>query len=73
MATPEGKENTGQNQESQTYTRRATKNFKMEESKRAQRKIFNWKRRQQKKLEKNTEVLDVSEFLRKMFLKKSRF
>ena len=47
--------------------------LKMEESKRAQRKVFNWKRRQQQKLEKNTEVLDVSEFLRKMFLKKPRF
>ena len=33
--------------------------LKMEESKRAQRKVFNWKRRQQQKLEKNTKVLDV--------------
>ena len=45
----------------------------MEESKRAQRKVFNWKKRQQQKFEKNIEVLDVSEFLRKMFLKKPRF
>ena len=37
--------------------------LKIEEGKRAKRKIFNWKRRQQQKLEKNTEVLDVSEFL----------
>ena len=44
----------------------------MEESKQAQRKILNWKRRQQKKLGKKTEVLDVSEFLRKKFLKKPR-
>ena len=28
--------------------------LKMEESKRSQRKVFNWKRRQQQKLEKNT-------------------
>ena len=28
--------------------------LKMEESKRAQRKVLNWKRRQQQKLEKNT-------------------
>ena len=46
--------------------------LKIDESKRAQRKVFNWKRRQQQKLEKNTDVLDVSEFLRKMFLKKPR-
>ena len=37
--------------------------LKKEEGKRAKRKIFNWKRRQQQKLEKNTEVLDVSEIL----------
>ena len=39
--------------------------LKIEEGKQAKRKFFNWKRRQQQKLEKNTEVLDVSEFLRK--------
>ena len=39
--------------------------LKIEEGKRAERKFFNWKRRQQRKVEKNTEVLDVSEFLRK--------
>ena len=46
--------------------------LKMEESKRAQRNPLNWKLRQQQKLKKNTEVLDISEFLRKMFLKKPR-
>ena len=39
--------------------------LKTEEDKQAQRRLFYWKRRQQQKLEKNTEVLDVSEFLRK--------
>ena len=37
--------------------------LKIEEDKRAKRKFPNWKRRQQQKLDKNTEVLDVSEFL----------
>ena len=46
--------------------------LKIEESKQAQRKIFNWKRRQQQKLERNTKVLNVSEVLRKKFLKKSK-
>ena len=46
--------------------------LKIEESKRAQGKIFNWKRRQQQKLERNTEVVNVSEFLRKKFLNKSK-
>ena len=31
----------------------------LEEDKQAKRKFFNWKRRQQQKLEKNTEMLDV--------------
>ena len=43
--------------------------LKIEEDKRAKRKFFNWKRKQQQKLERNTEVLDVSEFLRKKDLK----
>ena len=46
--------------------------LKIEEGKRAERKFFNWKRRQQQKLEKNTEVLDVSEFLRKKVPKETR-
>ena len=46
--------------------------LKIEEGKRAKRKIFNWKRRQQRKLEKNTEVPNVSEFLRKKAPKESR-
>ena len=37
--------------------------LKIEEDERAKRKLFNWKMRQQQKLEKNTEVLDVSGFL----------
>ena len=44
----------------------------IEGGKRAKRKFFNWKRRQQQKLEKNTEVLDVSKFLRKKVPKESR-
>ena len=40
-------------------------------SKLHKRKFFK-KRRQQQKLEKNSEVLDVSEFLRKMAPKESR-
>ena len=36
------------------------------------RKFFNRKRRQQQKIKKNTEVLDVSEFLRKKFPKETR-
>ena len=39
--------------------------LKIEEDKRAKRTFFNWKRRQQQKIKKNTEVLDVSEFLRR--------
>ena len=46
--------------------------LKIEDSKRAQGKIFNWKRRQRKKLERNTKVVNVSEFLRKKFLNKSK-
>ena len=46
--------------------------LKIEEGKRAKRKVINWKRRQQQKLEQNTEVLDVSEFLRKKFIKETR-
>ena len=37
--------------------------LKIEESKRAQRIIFNWKRRQQQKLKRNTKVWNVSNFL----------
>ena len=47
--------------------------LKIEEGKRVIRNLFNWKRRQQQKLKKNTEVSDVSEFLRNMFPKKPRF
>ena len=43
--------------------------LRIEEGKRAKRTFFNWKRRQQQKLKKNTEVLDVSELLRKKVLK----
>ena len=46
--------------------------LKIEESKRAQRIIFNWKRRQQQKLERNTKVLNVSKLLQKKFPKKSK-
>ena len=46
--------------------------LKIEEGKRAKRKFFNWKRRQQQKLDKNTEVLHVSEFLRWKVPKKNR-
>ena len=46
--------------------------LKIEEDKQAKRKIFNWKRKQQQKLERNTEVLDVSEFLRKKVPKETR-
>ncbi len=46
--------------------------LKIEESKRAQRKIFNWKRRHQQKLRRNTKVLNVSEFLWKKFRKRSK-
>ena len=35
-------------------------------------KFFNWKRRQQQTLEKNTEVLGVSKFLWKKVTKKTR-
>ena len=44
--------------------------LKTEESKRAQRKISTGN--ENKKLERNTEVLDVSEFLRKKCLKMPR-
>ena len=46
--------------------------LKIEEDKRAKRKFLNWKRRQQQKLDKNTEVLDVSEFLRRKVPKETR-
>ena len=46
--------------------------LKIEEGKRAKRKFFNWKRRQQQTLEKNTEVLDVSEFLLRKVPKEAR-
>ena len=46
--------------------------LKIEEGKRAERTLFNWKRRQQQKLEKNTEVLDIGEFLRKKVPKEAR-
>ena len=46
--------------------------LKIEESKRAQRIFFNWKRRQQQKLERNTKVLNVSKLLQKKFPKKSK-
>ena len=44
----------------------------IKEGKQAERKFFNWKRRQQQKLDKNTEVLDVSEFLRRKVPKETR-
>lgn len=53
------------------YVRR-NQELKTEENKRTKRKVINWKRRQQQKLEQNTEVLDVSEFLRKKSMKKTR-
>ena len=46
--------------------------LKIEEDKRAKRKFLNWKRRQQQQLDKNTEVLDVSEFLRRKVPKGTR-
>ena len=46
--------------------------LKIEDNEQAQRKIINWKRRQQQKLKRNTKVLSVSELLRKKFLKKSK-
>jgi len=46
--------------------------LKIEERKRAQRIFFNWKRRKQQKLERNTTVLNVSKLLQKNFLKKSK-
>ena len=46
--------------------------LKIEEDKRAKRKFLNWKRRQQQQLDKNTEVLDVSEFLRRKVPKETR-
>ena len=46
--------------------------LKIEVSKRAQRKIFNWKRRQQQKLGRNTKVLKVREFLRNKLPKSLR-
>ena len=46
--------------------------LKIEEDKRAKRKYLSWKRRQQQKLDKNTEVLDVSEILRRKVPKENR-
>ena len=46
--------------------------LKIEEDKRAKRKILSWKRRQQQKLERNTEVLDVNEILWKKVLRELR-
>ena len=48
--------------------------LKMEEDKQAKskRKFFKWKRRQQQKLDKNNEVLDVSKFLRRKVSKETR-
>ena len=46
--------------------------LKIEEDKRAKRKFLNWKRRQQQQLDKNTEVLDVSEFLRRKVSKETK-
>ena len=46
--------------------------LKIEEDKQAKRKFFNWKRRQQQKLGKNTEVLDINEFLRRKVPKETR-
>ena len=46
--------------------------LKIEDDKRAKRKFFNRKMRQQQKPKKNTEVLDVSEFLRKKVPKETR-
>ena len=46
--------------------------LKTEEGNRAKRKYLNRKTRQQRKLEKNAEVLDASEFLRKKVPKESR-
>ena len=46
--------------------------LKLEEGIHVKRKFLNWKRRQQQKLEKNTEVLDVSELLRNKVLKEHR-
>ena len=46
--------------------------LKIKEDKRAKRNFLNWKRRQQQKLDKNTEVLDVSEFVRRKVPKETR-
>ena len=46
--------------------------LKIEEDERAKRKFLNWKKRQQQKLDKNTEVLNVSECLRRKVPKKTR-
>ena len=46
--------------------------LKIEEDTRAKRKLLNWTRRQQQKIDKNTEVLDVSEFLRRKVTKETR-
>ena len=46
--------------------------LKIEEDKRAKRKVLNWKRRQQQKLDKNTEVLDLSEFLQRKVPEETR-
>ena len=46
--------------------------LKIEERKRAQRIFFNWKRRKQQKLERNTTVLNVGKLPQKTFPKKSK-
>ena len=46
--------------------------LKTEGDKQAKGKFLNWKMRQQKKLEKSTTVLDVSELLRRKVLKVTR-
>ena len=46
--------------------------LKIEEGKRAKRKILSWKRRQWQKPKRNTEVLDVNEILWKKVLREPR-
>ena len=48
------------------------KKLKIEESKRAKRQVFNWKKRQQHKAKRKTKVLNISEGLPKKVLKKSK-
>ena len=69
--TKKGKKNASTPRKINPYELR-DKELKIEEGKRAKRKFFNWKRRQQQKIEKNAEVLDVSEFLWKKVLKDPR-